>query len=662
MTREAGPAGPVKRAPSDLIAVATIALTVLLVSLPAVRGDLMMYMDNPVHLAEIRERARPGNTGWSDLAYLGFPLHLLQPPLVFGALAVTERLGLLPTEPTYVALTVVSLAAPALAFYWFSRSRLPAPWAMGLAASIVLYRGSLVGGASALGGMFGFHLAGAAFVLVLGILARQERRLRDVVTLSLLVGFIGLTHMYITIALVYLGIIHFFWSLTGRTRRGRLLYDVPALVLGATTAAAYWLPNLLARTSAQGSPEGLMRIGSRLITTSSPTPHQPLGLVERFMFDPIYHLDALPQLLILAAAAFGVQRALQSSDDGPRYGAFIAILFLALLCLEPVLHVALLGPQGLRLIWLVKIGILAMSIPIVRGLANGRFVTRSTSLVVCLVVLIAGFLSGRVVAHEAVPASDPEMVEVEQLWTWLRDHKTTDWGRVYVQDTFGDTSWEKLDQSHVLAQTTPRTGLAQFGAFYGSTPYVKSWIYGEGNYVFGLEISDPALIDVVVSRMNRASATHVVLSNARFFDRFQRDSRFLTRTRVGGFLVLELRGSQARWGRVLEGTGQLSVRRIRPGYLQAVVEGPVKRIDISEAFHPFWHVEPENGGSIRSDSEGLVVVDLPTAASSMEMIYRPPTVPALVSYAGVTFSTLILALDVVLRRRRRLPLATIHNT
>src|SRR6516162_6998746 len=72
---------------ADLLSLGTIVAMTLIISFPALQGQFLDYMDNAVHLAELRDLGRPDSNGWSELGFCGFPLHTLQSPLLYGLLA-----------------------------------------------------------------------------------------------------------------------------------------------------------------------------------------------------------------------------------------------------------------------------------------------------------------------------------------------------------------------------------------------------------------------------------------------------------------------------------------------------------------------------------------------------------------------------------------------
>jgi hypothetical protein len=601
--------------------VAWIGVVAFVIGFPAYRGELLLYVDNPAHLSEIRDLARPNHRGWSDLAMAGFPLHLLQPPLTYGGLARLTRLGV-PLEPVYTLMTWLGLMAPATAFYFAVRTRLPAVLAAALAITLLLYRAST----HSLGGMFGFYFAVAAWIGVLVVLAKPQRALRDFAVLALLTAIIGLTHMYVTIALVYLGVVHAAWSLGDAASRRRFVGDAAALALGAAASASYWLSNAMARTAAGGHPEPLHRIVARLFLTGFPNPPPELrGFGDRLAFDPAHFLDALPQLAVVVAAVGGFRWLLRDGDRAARYGLSIAALFLGLLLIQPIIKLPLLGPQGDRLIYVAKVGMLFSAVPFMKRSLERFAAHRAAPVIVGALGLGFGLLLQPVVAFDTVPKGDPDVADVGRTWQWLRENKSPAWGRVYLQDTFGVANGP-LGQSHVLARTSEQTGVEQVGAFYGSTPYDKDALWTS---------FDPrdVSVDGIVSVMQRANATHFVLSDPRLRSLLGADERFTQRFTAGRFTVYERTRAVSRWADALGGGAVLRVERLEPGHLRLGVAPGTLRVRVSESHHPFWR---SSGSTLRRDQDGLLLVERASGeAAEFDLLYAPPLAPIVISVTGV---------------------------
>jgi hypothetical protein len=285
-------------------------------------------------------------------------------------------------------------------------------------------------------------------------------------------------------------------------------------------------------------------------------------------------------------------------------------------------------------VYVAKIGFLVATIPYVRRLTKRIRVDLMATAFVGTTAIALAFLSQHLVDHQAVDQDNPEIVDLERVWSWMHNHATTRWGRIYVQDPIWVKSGYVLADSHLLAQTAEHAHVEQLGSYYGSNPYVKGWI-GDGGSLFGLDAREPEFVDHVVSRMNTGNVTHLLLVDPRLSPRFEADPRFMIDVSVGRYVLLERRDAVVQWGRVLDGAGDLSVERIEPGRIHLASAGAPRSVAVNESFHPFWRVDPPDAGRMSQDSDGLIVVDrLSDAKRSFDLVYSPPTLPIHITQIG----------------------------
>lgn len=616
---------------ADAFFVGIFLLLATIIALPGLGERLITHSDNPAHIAEIRDLARVDSNGWSDLAYAGFPLHILQPPAIFGALSNLTRLGF-PLERLYEFSCILGLAAPAAAVFLLARVRLSAFWAFALASTVLFYRGSLY----ALDGMFSFGLASAALVLTLGLLVRPTRNLQHTALLAALVAFIGLAHMYVTIALVYLAFVHAMFSIRQPDERSRLRYDVPAFLLGMIAAAAYWLPNVLSGTRPpnpfSGMPisglvlEALKKVVSRLVTVSAPV-DPTMGRWGQVTSDPIFYMDIFLQVFVLLAVVAGISKMVRSRDAAPRYGAALGLMIVGLMFAQAVIPVPFLGPQAERLLYVAKLGFAIAAIPGFQLLAqklSGSVVYR---IMVGALLLAHVWMFNRLEEHQITKLRSSDIVDLERTWAWLSERKHPGWGRLYIQNTSGVRD---LSSSHILTRTAEVTGVEQIGNFYGHTPYDRP------EYWDPMIPTDPQTVDRVLAVMDRANATHLLLVDPALSDLFARDNRLKMLVQHGRYIIFERVGKGSQWSDVVEGAGEVATMRVAPGRIRLNIEGSVAKIVVKESFHPFWRVAPPNAATLESGPAGAMIASLPRqqSASTIELLYAPPVLPFWLSVAG----------------------------
>ena len=108
---------------ADLLAVGTLLLCSLAAGWPVLSGSIASYLDNPPHLAEAYELGHGARSGWSDLAFCGFPIDNIQSPFWYGLLGAWSRAGA-PLVPLYSFFLWVGFVLPSLALYSVARRRM----------------------------------------------------------------------------------------------------------------------------------------------------------------------------------------------------------------------------------------------------------------------------------------------------------------------------------------------------------------------------------------------------------------------------------------------------------------------------------------------------------------------------------------------------------
>ena len=588
---------------ADTLAVLALLATAFVAGAPILTGGYLTYLDNPPHLAELHA----GGAGWSYIAFAGLSLDTLHSPLFWRALAHTGPL----LEPLYATLVCLAIAAPPLALYRVARRRVAPLPALLLAYVLLVQRDTLVGSAAATGGMWTFYLAAAAWLLLADELARPDGD-RRVPAIAALLGFIGLTHLYIAEAAALLVLVHVVW------RRGRgLRGDALACLLALAAAAAYWGPMALVNGLGFRAPQNLA-LGdlARLLLLPTDTIHLLAGApIETLPLG----LEAIPILVLLAAGVVGAVRA--RGDRLARYGAAIAVVVLVLLAIAPALDLRLLGPNSWRFLYIVRLGAALAALPLLaRVPAAPRLLPA-----VAVVLAASGALWGLPLRRAVPPSDGREMADVRALWQWLATHARGE--RVYLQDTFYAPPYDAtLVRSHVLALTLHEAGVEPLGPYYGILPSASSAATtSEFGTLFGRRFARRAGEGVMLPTAAWA-VTHVVTSDA------------TSAALLAGY------GREAAFGRftVFAPPAEPLAPRGTPDgdTLAFELTGPTIT---AVAYHPFWRVR-EGNAQLVADPRGRIAL---VGAGHVVIEYAPPTTwPASVAgWLGIA--------ALWLRRRRR---------
>ena len=613
----------------DAVVVLVLLATAFVVELPIFAGGWLTYFDNPAHIAEYHALAGEGASGWTNIAFAGISLDTLHSPVLWHVLSSLSGTSLLGT--VYALFTALGLAAPAIAIYLVARRRAAWPWAALLAYVVLIQHSSIVGTASASGGMWPFYLASGAWILLADRLARDSTAPRDRAAIAALLAFIGLVHLYVLEAAVLLVVVHAAWTVATRRDRLRALLgrDAIACLLALAASAIYWLP---VAVGAPGFPAP-QNLSPELLGKLLVLPTDTIDLLSNRMTTSSLpgYVELVPILALLAAGVAGARHVRRAGDRLPGYGVAVALAVIGALLLADPLQTHALGPNSWRFLYFVRLGAALAAIPWLATLPEPH---RRAAVVAAVPIVASGWLWGAPLAAD-VPADDSAaMTDVRGLWTWLRDHG--DGHRVYVQDTFAAPPLDSpLVRSHVLALTLHETGSEPLGAYYGIIPSTTvRYLGSEFGALFGTRIDYQRIPPgaPIHSPLASWNATRLVTSTPE-------DSAGLARAgwhelaRSGRFTVF----AEAQPGPLLPmGT------RDRSGVLALDVDGDTP---LAVAYHAFWTIEdgPPGAHLVQGDHGRLAIVGVPPGAHHVVLAYKPPRVWPIsaVGWLGIVAMTLV---------------------
>jgi len=623
-----------------LLAWSTLLATGVVLAWPLLfGGGWFSYQDNPCHLAGLHDLAR-GEGGWSDAAFLGYPLTATHGPLWYWLLGHLVGLGV-PAGLLVALFDLAGFLAPALAILVVARRWAPL-WAATLAAWLALVqRPWLAGFESPLGGMAPFGLAAAMLVLIVGELARREATPRQLARLGVWYGVLGLTHLFLILPAVLAFLVAAARDL--RTAAGRRLTSrrLVAAALGALVAAPYWLPALL-------------NSGHLVIRDEALAPHlgllyllvplDPLELArgELVWLGELYFTDALLMVLVLVLGALGWRR--REARTPLLLAAALAVLVLLLV---PVSGQALAGPHSWRRLVLLRFLAALAAAPalatipaLVRAAGRPALLAGGAALLV-----LSGLWWGRPLRLQTPPPDAPPIAQLREVWRALAREQRPAPGRIFVQDTFYlDGRERQLFHSHLPALTARETGLEQVGAFYGGMPFAtEDWTAGQ----FGLVFGQPLLDTEQLLRLDRvrpaAAVDRLLLANPELARKMTATGLYRELLRRGRFAVLAPRQDDARW--LDPGPGvQAELLDHHPGRwtLRARAAGGDGRLTASLAWAPGWRARGAAGLAVEPAADGrLRVRGLPAGEQRIELVYAPARWPWLVALLGAVGLALI---------------------
>ena len=654
---EEGAWGP-RRADAAVISV--LLLLGALIGLPFFTDGYATYLDNPVHLAEVDALAAT-ETGWTDISFCGFPVHSLHSPLWYGTIARLAAWGL-PSGLSYRVFVWLAFCWPAIAIYWVGRRRAGPLLAGGLALLLVLQRPTVMGIASAFGGMWTFFIAAGCFVFLLDVLASGRVGRGRAARIALWTGVIGLTHLFWLYAVACVAAIHLVASALSRPRRRLIPADALAAGLGALASAAYWL---VAFMGMEGLSLDTHNAPGWAIWTHLILPVDLLAAFNSGGSLSSMSLDwpaGVPMWLLLGLGLAGVFMGWRARDRRVLYAAaLVGVLLVALTIMLPGTDRGWLGNVSWRMVYVVRLALAIAAVGLLGALSSGRAPGLKTHIVLAAAGLAAGLALawqlGTSLADETPSRDSDEVGAVEEMWAWIAEHRDDTWRRIYQQDTFSNRpTHSELAQSHVLARTTDRTGAGQLGAYYGVAPYRSSvWGASELGRLFGHDIDGAEDVSMTAGRMHPAGCSHILLVDGETAELFAAHPAFELVHRVDWLVLFRLVDRPVVWSEPLTPGIEVQTQRQAPGRISLSVRNQVDdgTIVTKESAHPFWAVTaPDGVGSETLLPPGFMQLEgLPVGEYTIDLEYRPPAFPFWLSVVG----WLTIGLTMMGRRRETSP-------
>lgn len=647
-----------KKSGGDFAAVSVILVAALIVSWPILRGGYVTYADNAAHLAEIHSLATEKGSGWSDIAFCGFPVGTLHSPLWYGALAALVRLGI-PAGALYALVLFIGFIAPSFAIYYVGRRYLRPLSAALIAYVFLIQRPAIVGLGSPLAGMWTYFLAVALFILLVDRLSRGFERRRDLVELAGLTGLIAITHLFPLVPVIVLVVVHLARAVMKKSPARSLALQTAAAALGLIAAAAYWLPMALASETTTFTPQNLTP-AMGLARLVFPTDIVALVSGEGPAFTWSVLAGALPMWALIAAGMSGLFMWKRRKCEVALYAAGASVIIAVLVIfLAPATNARVFGPVSWRLLDFARAGFALGAIPLMMLVEARVFrsrkapsspraggvlpATRSVPAPVAAALGLAGlalaFGWGAPLRAETPRLDSREMADVRGLWRWLDENHEDDWGRVYLQDTFmTPPESAELSESHVLSLTARESGVRQLGPYYGVVPYkTRGWTMGQVGLLYGMRVRGAEDIDEIRRRLRLSNATHLVTADPVLGMQIEQAPGFRLLERIGRFSVFEAEGIASEWAAPLQNDAAVVVREYRPGFVAFSVERNARgaRVLVKASYHPFWKLDGPKGARLVEGPSGLIqVLDVPPGDHEITLDYHEPRWPAWVSIAG----------------------------
>ncbi len=641
---------------SPVLGAGLLLLCGILLAWPIVTGGWLTYLDNPAHVAEIHSLAFDDGGGWSDIAWCGYPLGRLHSPVWFGWFAHLVRAGLA-LGPVYAFLVVLGFVTPPVVLFGLARRRVGSVAAVLLAWLVLVQKTSLVGFGSPLGGMWTFYLSCGIFLVLMERLSRRQDRTVDLFWIAGLYGILGLTHLFTLVP----GVLVFGIHATGRLVRGEnrrfLMAQVLAAGLGAAASAAYWAPLFLGGDGMAVISYNLppMKLLARLLLGA---PVSELVKPDANLLAGFSLATTLPQVLLVGAGVAGFfLRGKRTRDRLTAYGFTLAVILFAVLLVLGVFQMAgrditWLGHVSWRMLFFVRLGLAVSALPLIGMLGEklagweNAAAYRGAVLSGAILLILMSLGLGGPLRSVVLDKDGSEMREIRQLWSWLEENKTPDWGRIYLQDPFGSIG--PLGNSHVLALTRRETDIDQVGPLYAGSPFhTVPWLVGESRKLFGSPMRKAGDFTRMLGLIPAANTTRLILHWPDLAAEMVNKGYARYEYHSDNFAVLAMGDyPHSRWAEPLDRSVNVAAEKVNAGLWRVTTDatqtGGAALIKVS--WSPHWKTTRSGDPLVDMHETGLIRLSgLPAGRHITMLEFSQPRWPDFVSIAGWGMWLILLA-------------------
>lgn len=618
-------------APTWLARAVSLAVSVLL-TIPIWNGGWLLQGDHAPHIAEAIDLSQH-TSGWSDLAYGGFPLGVLHSPLWYGLLALVVRAGV-PAWVAYCSFVTLTEIVLGLVAFEVGRRRAPTAVALGLAVLVQTQSLLVTGPSGVLTGMWTFGLAIAMFlVLVDRLHERFDARIGA--QIAALVAGIGLTHTFAIHAVVALVLVRVASLLVlGKEERKSVIGLGSAAALGALASAAYWLAAALSIDTHDIHP---------VVSLGWPNFQIFFRPFLEEAFDPwavvLYRAPELADLLLLVIAALSFLRL--SRLDARERAVFATSIGTMVLVLFVVSHIATMrerhvfGPIPWRIMVVTRTLLLFVALatfPRVR--LEARRALAATVVVGVLCLLWASHRS-RLLSFESGSARDDVYAELHEVYREVGRLAPTLEGRVYVQNTHGIAA-PPLGNGHPLALLPARAGVHAVGSYYSLVPFpTDMWLTSFVGPVVGQTPTDSTR-QVVDERLDDLGVELLLLVDRPSPEVMRRWAPEYSHVSSPGRFTI-LRRRRPGMARSDDASARVSHFALGDGRIELDVANERGEHDVMLAvsYAQRWRlVDPPEGAYLARRRNGLMRLHVPVGAHHLTLAYEAPRWPLAVSAMG----------------------------
>jgi hypothetical protein len=617
----------------SIFAFVFIIFTGVFISWPILIGGYLTYVDNPVHLAEIYSLAA-SETGWSDLAFNGFPLIHMHSPLFYGIIVEGVRAGL-NAEFLYKFFLILGYLAPSFALYFTGNKNGSIFYTTIVSCFFLLLHYNFTGISSPLGGMWTFGISISLFILLIKHLESDLRQINSKIYLCLLITLIGLTHLFTLVAsIIYLAVSFIVDLISKKLTFWHAVHSICFAGLGIIGAAWYLIPAVeyLSHGNNERNVWGLYAIFTFFAF--------PINLISAVQFskDGLFS-ESLLAFTSIASLCIGsfvflnyflpgkIQR---EANELLKLFIFITIISF-LLVANSVFNLTFLGPVPWRFVLFI---FTAVFLAVIR---HPVYLGSVSKTVIVAILLIATLNSQYYLNKQILRLDSTELNSVKTVWSNIA--KLDKGRRIYIQDTFWTKPYEtNLTHSHILSLTQHETGMNQLGPYYGIVPFRnKRSSISESDLLFGKEINlGTNFAQRLLSNMQEMKCSYLLISNPQLSPALEESKLFNKLFSTGRFTLFSISFSDKEGGYGDYEEAGIGITKVSDGKYRLSFKGALSErrvIKLLVSYHPYWKSTKPDALLTADDSGNYMQVTIPQGTKDDILLnFEPPHFPKYISF------------------------------
>ena len=644
----------------SILPILALVVTGILLVYPIFKDGYLIAQDNPPHLAEayflIEELIPQGKLyGWSNIESAGFPIFIFNYPVGVWIVAIIHFLSNISVINAYKLMVLISYIVPAILVYFLLKRFVDSKIAL-VVAILLLFQFDFI--SFTFSGLWGQYI-GLIFGLgYIYILTKSELKIRDSIPLGILISLSFLSHPFTVVFLLYFTIVFAVMGVLKSNTNKMLAILLVGWIIGFSLLPwkSYLDSSALLGSQGEFTSDNLSTLVFKSLGYLF-LPHMRAeeiktqvgwisgeinvgnvvnNLANLLLFSVLNIAESIFGLLsLIGLVYFFRQRTTESS------------LFFVTLVISVAIASGILNFFGLNQFPIIGslfqfpryfvYARIAMSIFAAYGIveiARSQIARKINTklfhgniLIVGLIGYIVLLLSfSQINGFLNLKTSDEvkEMVDINNVWTWIKENAGSKETRVLYQNTFGNFGVNDLRNSHIFALSTKNTGVESLGTWQGGFPLISSKFYTGGGQIFGSDI-ETIEVSKLADSMKAYNAMYVVVSESKLKDKIENSGLFKFETNYGNFSIYSVVGYSPTLIRInnVDMSVEIMVNKMETKTFRFVSDKPSK-ITVKISYHPYWKVYV-NKKEVETERNSLGLIEIDTIETGeifLELLYK----------------------------------------